>query len=388
MRLIQIDDPLEKTLSWEKTLSLVERVGNEIPSYLILSHTWGDDKDEVTFKDMRKGRGRDKYGYDKIRFCLKQALDHGLRYFWVDTCCIDKSSSAELSEAINSMHRWYQNAAVCVVLLSDVSVHEYIPRQIYYESAWEYDSDLEGTFEDEYEKNETKKIHEARWFTRGWTLQELLAPKVIKFFSEEWELLGDRDELVDSIHQATRIDKRALQGADLSGFSVEERLSWAEGRSTKREEDMAYSLLGLFDVHMPLLYGEGKKKALHRLKKEVSESMRDAPPQLSSTSMASKQEDLHEPKEKVIHELQAIKRPRKQIDAESMLRNPFFPHLNLPTPTPTQQDDSFTTQALNLYIDTRRPASDPITERQTNLAWRMMAMSLLPRTGEANTEEH
>ncbi|KAH7073186.1 hypothetical protein FB567DRAFT_428370, partial [Paraphoma chrysanthemicola] len=183
-----------------------------------------------------------------------------------DRHCIDKSSSAERSEAINSMHRWYQDAAVCTVLLSETSSHKYIS----YHNPEVMDKYGDGVA---WMENTANGITRARWFTRGWTLQDLLAPKVIKFYSQEWDLLGNREELVDTIHQATRIDKRALLGAPLSSFTVEERLSWAESRSTKREEDMAYSLLGLFDVHMPLLYGEGKTKAFNRLKREVTESL-------------------------------------------------------------------------------------------------------------------
>jgi hypothetical protein len=93
------------------TFSLTEFVGINIPRYAILSHIWGADGDEVTFKDLAEGTGSIKVGYNKIQFCGEQARNDGIRYFWVDTCCIDKSSSAELSEAINSMFHWYQNAA-------------------------------------------------------------------------------------------------------------------------------------------------------------------------------------------------------------------------------------------------------------------------------------
>ncbi|KAH7078660.1 heterokaryon incompatibility protein-domain-containing protein [Paraphoma chrysanthemicola] len=373
MRLIQIDEPRRMLFS---PLSLVERVGIDIPPYLILSHTWGEDRDEVTFKDMRKGRAQGKLGYNKIQFCVTRAVEHRLRYFWVDTCCIDKSSSAELSEAINSMHRWYQKATVCVVLLSDISSHEYIPYHDPEVMDQEYEED------DAWMENSTSDIRRARWFTRGWTLQELLAPKVIEFYSQEWDFLGDRQDLVDTIHQATRIDKGALLGAPLSSFGVEERLSWAEGRSTKREEDMAYSLLGLFDVHMPLLYGEGKTKALNRLKKEVAEPMRHTPPEPSMgvvNATSTTQHAVSQNVEMEDVEPQATFVPQKPIDTDYLLSNPVFPNFLHPTITPPQQPASFAAQALDIYQQSKHPPSDAYTQRKANLGWRMLSMSLLPR---------
>ena len=114
MRLLRLEDNGE--------FRLVEFVGKNIPRYAVLSHTWEVDEEEVTFKDLVDGVGKSKSGYSKIRFCGKQAGKDGLQLFWVDTCCIDKSSSAELLEAINSMFRWYHNAAKCYVYLSDVLI--------------------------------------------------------------------------------------------------------------------------------------------------------------------------------------------------------------------------------------------------------------------------
>jgi hypothetical protein len=265
---------------------LIERFGEDIPPYAILSHTWGGDDDEVTFKDILKGRGYYKSGYRKLRFCADHAFAEGLRYIWVDTCCIDKRSSAELSEAINSMYRWYQNCTKCYVYLDDITVPEkdivfgeysvFARLQRDRVCDWEWKRYLAG----------------ARWFTRGWTLQELLAPNKVVFFATQRTrsrtiamhlssiYLGDKEELAESLHEATGISVAALlHQKPLSDFSVEERLSWAAGRKTKREEDMAYSLLGLFDIHMPLLYGEGYEKAFYRLKKEIDESLtRKKPP--------------------------------------------------------------------------------------------------------------
>jgi hypothetical protein len=190
-------------------------------------------------------------GYRKIQFCGEQARLDGLPYFWVDTCCIDKSSSAELQEAINSMFRWYQNAAKCYVYLSDVSTRKRKASDRSSEYTWE--SAFLGS----------------RWFTRGWTLQELLAPRSVEFFSQEGKRLGDKRTLERQVRERTGITVSALQGTPLSQFGVDERLSWAENRQTTCEEDKAYSLLGIFNVYMPLIYGEGRDNALARLQEEI-----------------------------------------------------------------------------------------------------------------------
>ncbi|KAF2728081.1 HET-domain-containing protein, partial [Polyplosphaeria fusca] len=225
--------------------SLVEFVG-PVPEYAILSHTWGSDAEEPTFGDLVDGTGKSKAGFDKIRFCIEQAAKDGLHYAWVDTCCIDKRSSSELSEAINSMFRWYQNATRCYVYLADVSGDD--------------STDVLSDFQ------------RSRWFQRAWTLQELLAPRSVEFFTSRRARLGDRSSLVLDIHSRTGIPIRALQGSPLSLFSVRERMSWTAGREAKREEDRAYSLLGIFDIHMPMLYGEKMENAFRRLNKEIEES--------------------------------------------------------------------------------------------------------------------
>lgn len=249
MRLLRIDDDGE--------FSLVEHVGRYIPPYAILSHTWGEDHEEVSFRDVRKGLGKSKAGYKKLTFCGKQAASDGLQYFWVDTCCIDKSSSAELQEAINSMFQWYQKATKCYAYLIDVSIssperHDRLSQQA-----------------------DKRTFQESKWFTRGWTLQELLAPTSVEFFSAEGERLGDTAAMLQEICNATGISPQALKGTPLSKFSVETRLSWVENRVTKREEDKAYSLLGLFQVHMPLIYGEGEQNAFKRLREEIDKSSKD-----------------------------------------------------------------------------------------------------------------
>ena len=245
MRLLQLDDG--------GRVSLVEFVGKNIPRYAVLSHTWGPDHEEVTFKDLMDSTGSGKAGYRKIHFCTTQAARDGLQFSWVDTCCIDKSSSAELSEAINSMFRWYHDAAKCYVYLADVEI---------------------GTTMENVNLSR-QAFQQSRWFTRGWTLQELIAPTSLEFFSVEGLQLGDKLSKVEELHEITGISVRALQGNPLSEFSVDERMSWAAKRETKREEDAAYSLLGIFDVHMPLIYGEGRRKALIRLQRELKEAAKD-----------------------------------------------------------------------------------------------------------------
>ncbi|KAH8656487.1 heterokaryon incompatibility protein-domain-containing protein [Tricladium varicosporioides] len=226
---------------------------NNIPEYAILSHTWGADTEEVTYKDLIDGTGKNKVGYEKIRFCGEQARRDGLQYFWVDTCCIDKSSAVELAESINCMFRWYQNAARCYVYLSDVSVRSQDGKFVHVE--WE------------------SAFCNSRWFTRGWTLQELLAPKVVDFYSRDHIRLGDKHSLGQHIVRITGIAIEALRGRPLSQFSIEERFSWAEKRQTTKEEDQAYCLLGIFGVFLSLIYGETHSNALRRLRKEIGESL-------------------------------------------------------------------------------------------------------------------
>jgi hypothetical protein len=244
MRLLQCNTDGEFSLT-------KDFVGGEIPKYAILSHTWGAVTEEVTYRDLIDGTGKNKVGYKKIRFCGEQARDDSLQYFWVDTCCIDKFNIVELQEAINSMFRWYRNATKCYVYLPDVLSPGIDIGDKSDQLPWEM------TF------------RTSRWFTRGWTLQELIAPTSVEFFSKNRKLLGDKKSLEQQIHDITGIPLSALRGAPLSHFSVEDRLLWAETRQTTRGEDRAYSMLGICDVCMPLIYGEGGKNAFRRLRKEL-----------------------------------------------------------------------------------------------------------------------
>jgi hypothetical protein len=226
---------------------------DEIPPYAILSHTWQHGQ-EVTFDDLVNGTGKGKSGYEKIQFCAEQARSDELQHIWVDTCCINKKEHIEVQDAINSMFRWYQGSAQCYVYLSDVSTNDGLT-----EANWE------------------PAFRASRWFTRGWTLQELLAPRDVKFFSRERKHLGDRRTLEQQIYETTGIAISALRAMPLTSFSVEERLSWSKGRKTTRKEDKVYSLLGIFGIYMLPNYGEGEEYAFKRFYREIDQSLKDPP---------------------------------------------------------------------------------------------------------------
>ena len=246
MRLCQVQSPA----SGEENITLTDDLTSALPPYGILSHTWSLNADEeVTLDNLSARRAFPSeignIGFEKLRFCAKQVRKepYGLRHFWMDTCCINRANLVELSEAITSMWRWYRNSQCCWVYLADVSASN-------------------------GEDNCMQQFRQSRWFTRGWTLQELLAPAKVEFFSCEGTKLGDKWSLEHIIHEITGIPVGALRGEDLRNFSVEERLRWTNGRQTKKVEDRAYCLLGIFDVSMSLRYGEGDK-ALTRLEAKV-----------------------------------------------------------------------------------------------------------------------
>ncbi|ATZ56800.1 hypothetical protein BCIN_14g00350 [Botrytis cinerea B05.10] len=296
--------------------------GSDIPEYAILSHTWGADADELTFQDLMNDTGQNKSGYRKLQFCGEQAKRDGLQYFWVDTCCIDKSSSAELQEAINSMFRWYQNATKCYVYLSDVSTN----RTDQVSSSWQL------------------IFKASRWFTRGWTLQELIAPRSVQFFCSNGMLLGDKRSLEHLIHEITGIETSALHGQNLSDFSIDERMSWAKNRETKREEDKAYCLLGIFDVHMPLIYGERSKNSFRRLGEEIEKRAKkhtlDDTPAFSAAGFSSTKRSKisHDQSSNHLSRLQTSEDPEpvyeyptNEIDAttrQSIIDQLYFPKID------------------------------------------------------------
>jgi len=214
----------------------------DIPEYATLSHTWaGAAGAEVSYKDMLGLKGQLKED-SKIRMACKIAADANIQYVWVDTCCIDKSNSTELSEAIKSMYNWYRQSKVCYAFLFDL----------------EPDGDLGA----------------CRWFSRGWTLQELIAPKHVVFYSKEWNLHGTKRDLVGELSRITGISEGILLGDELSAVSIAQKMSWAAGRKTTRVEDIAYCLLGIFDINMPLLYGEGHR-AFRRLQEVILLNVHD-----------------------------------------------------------------------------------------------------------------
>jgi Heterokaryon incompatibility protein (HET) len=253
-----------------KTLELCEFSGEKLPQYAILSHTWGDN--EISFQKIQEPDCKHSLiehswcgqrelfrqtqdpdldpdykeklkGVAKIAGCCAQASNDELDWVWIDTCCIDKSSSAELTEAINSMYAWYAKSAVCYVYLLDVPP-------------------LSPELDE-------RKFAAARWFTRGWCLQELIAPTVLEFYSGDWTELGTKMSLKRNLEKITSIPVSVLMGDELpSTRLVAERMSWASKRTTTRVEDTAYCLLGIFDINMPLLYGEGSK-AMIRLQEEI-----------------------------------------------------------------------------------------------------------------------
>ncbi|KAG1767799.1 heterokaryon incompatibility protein-domain-containing protein [Suillus occidentalis] len=245
-----------------KKLTLETPTG--VRPYAILSHRWLADCEEISFQDLQHTQvppsegSHDNYaepafpsnvptkqGFAKFRGACDHAARAGLEYIWIDTCCIDKTSSAELSEAINSMFAWYQDSAVCYVYLHDVGD----------------DGNLQSALET------------ADWFQRGWTLQELIAPDNVYFFNKDWIKIGSKATFAPILSKITRIRQDILLGNPCQP-SIAEKMSWAAGRKTQKIEDRAYSLMGLFGIHMPIIYGEGVK-AFRRLQLEIMKSSDD-----------------------------------------------------------------------------------------------------------------
>ena len=235
---------------------LEEFICDDIPEYAILSHTWG--RDEISLQEFQRLTDPDfandpksfatkaKKGFIKVMGCIELAASQGFPYVWVDTCCIDKTSSADLTESINSMFQWYARSRVCFAYLVDIESNRKVG------NSW----------------------MESRWFSRGWTLQELIAPPEVKFYTRTWDFLGEKSLWYSSISSITGILAKVLETNDLSSASVAQKMSWASDRETTRKEDRAYCLLGLFDVNMPLLYGEGEK-AFSRLQEHIAASSTD-----------------------------------------------------------------------------------------------------------------
>lgn len=256
-----------------RTLKLESFVGPSDVKYAILSHTWGED--EVLYEDFQQPRKtHHKFGLrpawwgkaaaGKVASSCARALKDGFEYIWIDTCCIDKSSSAELSEAINSMFQWYVQATRCYAYLEDVDLAG---------------GDTSGPDGGCGWKNTV--LAGSRWFKRGWTLQELIAPPALELYDCCWKSIGTRDEMAPVLEEITGIPRVILRRPQersprrlLSCYSAASKMSWAANRKTTRPEDEAYCLMGLFNVNMPLLYGEGRKAFL-RLQEEIIRTTSD-----------------------------------------------------------------------------------------------------------------
>ncbi|KAI1753036.1 heterokaryon incompatibility protein-domain-containing protein [Xylaria castorea] len=278
------------------TLELEDHL-QTIPRYAILSHAWGRaevtlqewsewlkpttrvhllalltelENEDPTYRSLREQRlfeedwlllgPLERLGYWKILKTCLEARKDGLDYLWVDTNCIDKTSSAELSEAINSMYLWYFNSAICYAYLSDVLTSDPADAATCM-GAEKSTINLQGSSLDSFRRS--------RWFRRGWTLQELLAPRKVHFYSRNWTPIGTKKDLAPLLAEITRVDERYLLYAeDIRSASVAQRMAAVADRTTTRPEDIAYCLLGLFNVNMPLLYGEGAM-AFVRLQEEI-----------------------------------------------------------------------------------------------------------------------
>ncbi|KAL4063526.1 hypothetical protein V8B97DRAFT_1876766 [Scleroderma yunnanense] len=262
MRLINVQAFIERERKmhsgWpvNRRMKVLEFRDDHDTDYAILSHRWVDpevDYDEMVELAKMETEERDdirrRVGYRKILNSCEQAKRDGYEWLWVDTCCIAKQSSSELSEAINSMYRWYENSGICYAYFHDVPGSSF------------------PTASDKRRYPNSRGWPE--WFSRGWTLQEMIAPRNVQFFNKDWHPIGDKRTLARTLSHIARVPEHILRG----GFSsnrpcVAQIMSWASNRTTTRVEDRAYSLLGLLDVNMPMLYGEGKK-AFHRLQLEI-----------------------------------------------------------------------------------------------------------------------
>ncbi|KAK0649813.1 heterokaryon incompatibility protein-domain-containing protein [Cercophora newfieldiana] len=273
-----------------ETLEPTEFYGEDIPPYAILSHTWSKGE-EITLQELLLVCGKPgqtdidaagkrvlaKKGYLKVKKAADRAREEkqvsgSLKWIWVDTCCIDKTNSAELSEAINSMYVWYKRSAICYVFLADVAGN-----------GRGGENDLQ--------------LRRSKWFTRGWTLQELIAPAKINFFARDGTLLGQKsgnEDFSQLLSDITGIGVNVLARSIMpAGLSIATRMQWAARRETTRPEDMAYCLLGLFGVNMPLLYGEGASRAFLRLQEQIIQTTCDDQSIFAWTLEDDKPDSLH-----------------------------------------------------------------------------------------------
>ena len=238
-------------------LTFQEFEGATVPKYAILSHRWDDA--EISYQDYCQGKATSGPGYSKILEFCKLAQSRGHKWAWIDTCCIDKRSSAELTESINSMWTWYSNSVECYAYLADVPhwVHRWLTH-------------IDGRQSLQFDAKSLASFQRSDWFARGWTLQELIAPSEVFFCTSDWRVLGSKNELTQELSRITGIRARYLSSpARAREASIAMRMSWASQRVTTRVEDIAYCLLGLFDVNMSMLYGEGGIEAFMRLQRKI-----------------------------------------------------------------------------------------------------------------------
>ena len=232
----------------------------DVPKYVVASHRWIVGS-EARLQDVQNRCNTNRSGYQKVEGFARYVREHfgHVEWLWIDTCCINQNISQEVTMAVNSMFRWYSNAEVCLAYLADVS-----------------------NAKDEHE------FQRSEWFRRGWTLQELLAPSIVVFVSHDWDIIGHKDGrgwtksgfqvskgrgLESAIATVTGVPEYVLHNYDRSkSFSTEARMAWIAGRETTRGEDMSYSLLGIFDVTMPIIYGEGAERARKRLLEGISKA--------------------------------------------------------------------------------------------------------------------
>ena len=268
MRLIDVEAFLKRERLFgegervDRRTKVLEFGDDEATEYAILSHRWiGQEVDYNEVVKLAKmdeevrSEIRQRDGYQKILQSCEQAKKDGYKWLWVDTCCIDKRSSAELSEAINSMYRWYENSKICYAYLHDLPGPSF-------------------PIATDYERY-PKSNGWPEWFSRGWTLQEMIAPRNVQFFNKDWHPIGHKRTLAPTLQTITQVPQHILEeGLSSHRPCVAQIISWAANRTTTRVEDKAYSLMGLLDVNMPMLYGEGKK-AFHRLQLEIIRTSND-----------------------------------------------------------------------------------------------------------------
>ncbi|KAF2859714.1 HET-domain-containing protein, partial [Piedraia hortae CBS 480.64] len=248
-----------------RTYKLKEFPDDALPPYAILSHTWTEN--EASFEELHhasKVRVKVNRVYKKLAGACFQARKDGLDWLWIDTCCINKDSSGEWTEAVNSMYRWYENSEACYVFLDDLEGSCPVLS----------DSDIEPSPQSRESLSQrmtfwSRAFANCRWFTRSWTLPELIAPRRVKFYGKTWRLVGTKATLVRTIARITGVDVGVLTHyRRLTSVSVAQRFSWAANRRCARVEDRAYSLLGIFGISMSILYGEGNR-AFARLQEEI-----------------------------------------------------------------------------------------------------------------------